>query len=306
MQRGRVETSAPILAMLDALSDLAELRNGSRGPEDAPPATRVTGDAANESGPMIRAAAGGLRDHFPTVYESTSVASRAAQEAEARYQGFSVETEPDGPETVDELFWLPGEPPERSVTKVAGLPYRPPGLPWPMTVNGKPFPFFAQFCFADSRELFDRRLPGDVLLVFARGPDAYHVDPYQRSLRIEWMPLGLSDLVGPGAVPATGWDLLPFFGVHLRTDDDRHFGEWCITKVGGWPDFVQDGLPGGFLGGRLLVQVAPPQRVPGRWDRWPGTPEVGLPGEELAFGDAGVLDLMLMSDGTFDWWFECS
>ena len=64
----------------------------------------------------------------------------------------------------------PGAP-ECSVTKVAGLPYRAAGLPWPLTDDGRPMTFLAQFCFEESRDLVGK-LPGDVLLIFAEDRQA--------------------------------------------------------------------------------------------------------------------------------------
>jgi hypothetical protein len=54
-----------------------------------------------------------------------------------------------------------GEPQDRRATKVGGLPFWPGERGWPIGGSGEPMSFVAQFCFADSTELFGA-LPGDV------------------------------------------------------------------------------------------------------------------------------------------------
>lgn len=68
---------------------------------------------------------------------------------------------------VDIFAFGKGEPHERYMTKVNGLPYRPADRPWPYDRDGRPLTFLAQFCFVDSRDHLGA-LPGDVLLVFVR------------------------------------------------------------------------------------------------------------------------------------------
>ena len=63
-----------------------------------------------------------------------------------------------------------GEPEQRAVTKVGGLPYRAAGKPWPIAQSGAPMTFLTQFCFVDSRDLVPP-LPGDMLLVFIEGKE---------------------------------------------------------------------------------------------------------------------------------------
>src|SRR5260370_11180495 len=46
-----------------------------------------------------------------------------------------------------------GEPAQRTVTKISGLPYRASGKPWPMAPSGTPMNFVAQFCYIDSGAL---------------------------------------------------------------------------------------------------------------------------------------------------------
>ncbi|MFO0896065.1 MAG: hypothetical protein U0836_01440 [Pirellulales bacterium] len=142
-----------------------------------------------------------------------------------------------------------GEPAERHVTKVGGLPYRPAGEPWPTFRPSEadlqwsfkdwlsrwpsdwpapppnlrdlsawpelPQTFLAQFWFGDSRDLVGD-LPGDVLLVFVSDdtsmgePDAYH---------FEWREAGLTDLVRPEQLPSRFWRSPVFHGYAHRTCD---------------------------------------------------------------------------------------
>ncbi|NQT13137.1 MAG: DUF1963 domain-containing protein [Planctomycetes bacterium] len=67
---------------------------------------------------------------------------------------------------VDVFVMATGEPRDRHVTKIGGLPYRPASKPWPKSQDRQPMTFLAQFCFADSKDLVGD-LPGEVLLVFA-------------------------------------------------------------------------------------------------------------------------------------------
>ncbi len=76
----------------------------------------------------------------------------------------------------DQIFFTTGEPAERSVTEVAGLPYRAAGLPRPRTDDGRPMTLLAQFCFAESRDLVGK-LPGDVLLIFGEDHQATSPTP---------------------------------------------------------------------------------------------------------------------------------
>ena len=61
----------------------------------------------------------------------------------------------------DLCVWGLGEAPRREMTKVGGVPYLRRDVPWPKS-GRKPWTFFFQINFADSRDLVDD-LPGDVL-----------------------------------------------------------------------------------------------------------------------------------------------
>src|SRR6185312_12876038 len=52
----------------------------------------------------------------------------------------------------DVFVWNRGEPENRAVTKIGGLPYRASGKSWPIAPSGVPMNFVAQVCFADSKD----------------------------------------------------------------------------------------------------------------------------------------------------------
>lgn len=246
----------------------------------------------------------------PAVYRAPGGASpgRRRGESRARKAGYEVDAGPARPRVgeagspTDQIFFVAGEPAERSVTKIAGLPYRAAGLPWPRADDGRPMTFLAQFCFAESRDLVGE-LPGDVLLVFARDEQAYLPDPYGDSLWFEWHPLGLRELVAAEAIPAAAWQLRPYFGVRHRTDDGHLAGTpGGQTKIGGEPAWIQ---AHGSPGGRFLCELGSWRGVPAEWDRW-GSGSIGRgAGEELSMGDMGCLYFFLNADGVIRWSFQC-
>jgi Domain of unknown function (DUF1963) len=184
----------------------------------------------------------------------------------------------------DVFVWRAGEPSRREVTKIAGLPYRQAGLPWPLAPSGEPLTFVAQFCFADSRDLVPP-LPGDILLIFARGellgdpslrPDIRFELHWGGGLTFEWATLGTLPLVEVADIPPTLWPVQPCYGALQRLWDYRGVpADIAVdvpaivegTKIGGlcpWldePDYVRfdletntPGAPGIYLG--TLASVA--------------------------------------------------
>ena len=75
---------------------------------------------------------------------------------------------------VDRFVFGRGEPAERHLTKVNGLPYRPRSRPWPHDFTGRPMTFLAQLSFVDSSDHMNP-LPGDVMLIFMRTMRAHLV-----------------------------------------------------------------------------------------------------------------------------------
>jgi|GEM_PF-2436013 len=115
---------------------------------------------------------------------------------------------------VDQFTFGRGEPRERYLTKLHGLPYRPRNLSWPTDESGRPLTFLAQFSFVDSSDHMNG-LPGDVLLIFIRN---FKEPPYPGIwLEFEWHRLGIEDLIMETPAPE-----LPFptcYGVRHRTWD---------------------------------------------------------------------------------------
>jgi hypothetical protein len=109
---------------------------------------------------------------------------------------------------VDQFTFGRGEPPERHLTKLHGLPYRPRTLPWPTDKDGIPLTFLAQYSFVDSRDHM-KELPGDVLLIFIRNPESWLV--------FEWHRLGIEDLVMETPAPRMRFPIC--YGVRHRTWD---------------------------------------------------------------------------------------
>ena len=61
----------------------------------------------------------------------------------------------------DYFIWASGEPSNRAMTKLGGIPYMPASLSWPHR-EGTAGDFYAQLNFMDSKDLVPA-LPGDVL-----------------------------------------------------------------------------------------------------------------------------------------------
>ncbi len=98
---------------------------------------------------------------------------------------------------VDQFIFGRGEPPERHLTKVHGLPYRPRDLAWPTDEFGNPLTFLVQFSFVDSHDHIGP-LPGDVLLIFIKDMYVHGCILFE----FEWQKLGIDDLVMSAPPPA--------------------------------------------------------------------------------------------------------
>jgi hypothetical protein len=171
-----------------------------------------------------------------------------------------------GPSVAVDLFIMAeGEPENRHATKIAGLPYRPAHLPWPIGEAGTPLLFLAQFNFVDSRDIVPD-LPNDLLLVFVDGDG---------ELQFEWQPLGLDDLTDGSELPPQDVPTLPCYGHILRTESfpDVPFLEegltvhglrvenpyllpqFQATQIGTAPFLIQEHLRTDPLPGRLLCTL---------------------------------------------------
>jgi hypothetical protein len=202
-------------------------------------------------------------------------------------------------ESCDVVWFVSGEPIDRCVTKIGGLPYRPARLAWPKAVDGTPLAFLAQICFGGSRNLVGD-LPGDVLVVFVPDePDGIFTDLY-----VEWFPLGLKHLIGPEMVPDAVSPFAPSYGfVQRRSESGRsHEG----FKIGGIPYWIQQDE---YRQERFLGALAGPRwddriELPARWKQtWAGD---GNPqGREFSPGDAGIYNLFHSGGGKVRFTFQC-
>lgn len=95
----------------------------------------------------------------------------------------------------------------RYLTQLGGRPWRESSKPWPRSKSGAPLCFIAQLCFLDSLDLFDNRLPGDVLLIFASACES-SVD-LREPIHLEWSKRDLKRPLDEFA-QLTDVQLLPF------------------------------------------------------------------------------------------------
>ena len=99
------------------------------------------------------------------------------------------------------------------LTRIGGGPWRERGKPWPKAANGVPLVFLGQICFADSKDFFPFKLPGEVALIFGTYSAGW-IDIDEESA-LEWSPMDLKEPDEFGASFGT----LPFVlqGVLHRT-----------------------------------------------------------------------------------------
>jgi hypothetical protein len=197
----------------------------------------------------------------------------------------------------DLAVWGRGEPSDRAVTKIGGVPYRPARVPWPVGEMGQPLRFVGQLSFIDSRDVVPP-LPGDVLLVF--GDDEALVAEPDR-LVFEWWPLTPGPLVSEA--PAVDEALAPFHAALHRTEDWEH-AIFEGTKIGGVPRFIQEApsVRGAFIGTIGSISVPPDLRHP---FVNVAEPRGWSNDNDLMIGDMGSLYLFLGSDGQIEALSQC-
>lgn len=216
---------------------------------------------------------------------------------------------------VDVFVFSKGEPKNRAITKIGGLPYWPKARSWPKGEEGKPKTFVAQFCFADSADIAGK-LPGDVLLVFG---DAQKDVPYgaSKNLRFFWEKLGQTNLVGRGDIPKTGGRLTPVYGSICRTVDydptafekagvDESLAIVDGTKIGGIPMWIQEpeDLPGRFLCALGSIQPEPERPYP--WlNQAKAITSQSYDEGLLMWGDMGTLYLFIDDKGRIHCTWQC-
>jgi len=216
------------------------------------------------------------------------------------------------PTDVFVLAW--GEPADRRVTKIGGLPYWPNNRSWPLDDRGRELQFFAQFCFADSEFIRDG-LPGDILLIFGDSEEKS-----AESLQCHWVSSGGSTPIDSSEAPQMKDAFLPLYGVLHRTYDylaeqpafSRYRGAEQLsriegTKIGGFPRWIQqeEQAPGPFI--CALGSVCPKSEVPYPYVN--SQEPIGLKEANdwglLKWGDAGSIYFFLRDDGQVDWAYQC-
>jgi Domain of unknown function (DUF1963) len=147
-------------------------------------------------------------------------------------------------DTTDIFVFGLGEPENPEATKIGGLPYMPTDTPWPM-FNEEPMTFLAQICFLDSKDLFESKLPGDVLLIFI--PDEYAL--FESGMNkddatlYKWVQVKDQELFVPDSIPTQSNPPTPCFGVRHRMkeyiSDEPMYWRTESTKIGGSPAWIQ-------------------------------------------------------------------
>jgi hypothetical protein len=230
-------------------------------------------------------------------------------------------------EPTDIFVWNRGEPENRAVTKISGLPYRAAGKPWPTSPFGMPLNFVAQINFADSRDLVPA-LPGDLFLIFIEGKewrykDEVHYnfswgdgDERDSTVVLEWATLGNAPLVSAEEVPETPWRILPCYGAIHRSFDYPDAAEYTYpfvarqlpavfgaTKIGGvcpWLNY-EDDVPGTYLCSLSSIQPEVGKPFPYLNVPEPITYNEQRQSHALMLGDVGFLNFYMNSYGDVHW-----
>lgn len=228
----------------------------------------------------------------------------------------------------DLFVWGTGEPPDRRLTRVGGIPWLPKTTSWP-SIKGIVPSFLCQFDFRDSRDLVGA-LPGDLLLVFVANEDAVHQGDAKK-MRFLWVSADETDVVEPADVPSPThpFDHVCAWGVKYRSEDvpsawehayaiaealenNGGFYRVCMlpvlwgTKIGGVPyhsQEIQRSVPENYL--CQLVSIQPSCDTPWPWinQEKPLTSDSNNGGayssrSQLMIGDMGELTFYLQKDGS--------
>lgn len=220
----------------------------------------------------------------------------------------------------DVFIWALGEPEDRTVTKLGGLPYRAADQPWPMR-GGKPLAFLAQVNFTKSKDITGE-LPGDVLLIFGSDEPGL-CEPHHA----EWQKLGIKNLT---CEPAVKTRVRAYHGYRCRTTNypeakakytgnypkaygknvwySYHAVHYQATSIGTAPFFIQNEAE---MSGRCLCAIS--SITYGYKTPWPfvGHPEQidvnqqAEPGEGLCMGDVGCIYVFIEEDGKLSLTWSC-
>lgn len=186
-----------------------------------------------------------------------------------------------------------GSAPDRTASRVGGLPYRPADLDWPRDSGEVPYKFFCQFDFSQSNDLFPA-LPGDILLVFSR--DGTIVDHVEDQLRFEWYHISDSiKLIQENELPKYEWWNFIGYGVPCRTFDffDQTAANQAFEELRGVlpdPEDIPDQNPSRFIGFKIggLPAFWHEPLLDRRWGNAAGT-AVDLEQQRLYLGGIGII-----------------
>lgn len=124
-----------------------------------------------------------------------------------------------------------GEPADRGVSKIGGLPFRPKSAPWPTGPDG-PLTFLCQFRFVESRDILPFPV-GDLLLIFY---NRYFENP--DDIYCEWRSLNETELVDD--LPEEPWKRVVCHGFRHRSHDrvgDHEADIGRLATLLGEPEF---------------------------------------------------------------------
>jgi hypothetical protein len=150
--------------------------------------------------------------------------------------------EQDRAVVTDVFIWGAGDGPDRSLTRLGGMPFLPRSMQWPRrdSITGR---FYAQINFRDSLDIVGR-LPGDVLLIFKFFSEKWTTWD-QGMYEFVWVRLGPDvPLWQRCDVPNGGVEPKTLFGHIIRTYDyertrPEELAVIAATKIGGVPVDVQ-------------------------------------------------------------------
>lgn len=228
----------------------------------------------------------------------------------------------------DLFIWFRGEPEQRMLTKIGGLPYRLASKDWPLSSSGVPLTFVAQLCFLDSRDLAPP-LPGDVLLIFTEARnwgtqqdplyDFMGEDVHDSYLYFEWISQTDEPLITHEQVPETGLSIISCYAAIHRTWDYREVDGFAYPDLTGHiPPIFQATKIGGVCPGQdeeyenaqnylctlssLANNITKPFSFlnvpnPMSWQEW-------LDSKALAIGDVGFINIFFDKKGEISWSFH--
>lgn len=204
------------------------------------------------------------------------------------------------------------------LTRIGGTPWRPARKKWPTDTKDAPLAFIGQISFADSADLFDFDLPGEILLIFAKYDLGDMLD--WDGLHLEWSPREIKQPL-PGEDCPLGC-LLPFRldGFIHRTvnypdamqvfrslghDYPYYINELQATTIGARASIPQ-GWPFDEGDGNTLVAVLNGVTPATRWP-FLNCETLDVPINDpfkLNIADSGCLYVYRTRKGKYDWRIE--